>query len=70
VANSSGAQGAQDKVRYFCHSCGGVTIWLTPKEAADQRLEKHDLEAFPLSGDPRDQAFRTIQASRPEVALG
>ncbi len=71
VANGSGegAQAPQDKAKHFCHSCGGVTVYLTPLEAREERRHGHDLEAFPLGGRPQDQAFRTIQA-QPAVARG
>lgn len=59
--------GGKDTQKYFCHSCGGVTVYLTPRQALDERAHGHDLEAFPLSGTPEDQAFRTSQAERPVV---
>lgn len=55
-------RGEPGKKAFFCHSCGGLTVYLTPSEAADERAHGHDLEAFPLAGTAQDQAFRTIQA--------
>jgi len=46
VAISSGAGGPQAKQRYLCHSCGGVTVRLTSKEAADERQNGHDVELW------------------------
>lgn len=61
-------RGEPGKRAWFCHSCGGLTVYLTPKEAQDEREHGHDLEAFPLAGTAQDQAFRTIQAPSTAVA--
>ncbi len=60
-------RGEPGKRAYFCHSCGGLTVYLTSQEATEERSHGHELEAFPLAGTTKDQAFRTIQAQRPAV---
>jgi hypothetical protein len=32
--------------KYFCHSCGGVTVSLTPQEADQERKEGHQIELW------------------------
>jgi hypothetical protein len=46
VANSGGAGKPQDKQRYLCHTCGGVTVRLTHKEAAEEQRHGHDVEPW------------------------
>jgi hypothetical protein len=36
--------------RYLCHSCGGVTMYLTEAAALQQVKDGHDLEQFPEPG--------------------
>lgn len=55
MANGSGGTGgSQDKSKFFCHSCGGVTVLLTAQEAAAERKHGHDLEAYPLQPQPAE----------------
>lgn len=64
-----GENGWPGKKKYFCHSCGGVTVFLTPIEAEFERQAGHDLEAFPLSGAARGVDVCTNQAQpAPAVA--
>ncbi len=35
-----------NKRRYFCHSCGGVTVWLTPEQAEVEIKEGHEIELW------------------------
>jgi hypothetical protein len=37
-----------DRDRYMCHSCGGVTVFLTKEEAQQERKEGHDVQPWPV----------------------
>lgn len=37
---------ATDKDRYLCHTCGGVTVFLTAQEAETEREEGHEIELW------------------------
>lgn len=47
-----------DRVPYFCHSCGGVTVYLTPQEAAEERAHGHDVELLPSTGQAKSLAVQ------------
>lgn len=53
MANGTGGS-PQEKTRYFCHSCGGVSTLLTAREAEEFKKEGHDLEIWPPKPQPAE----------------
>ncbi len=62
VKRNGARKGSQDRAKYFCHSCGGLTVKLTPRELAEERRRGHVLEAFPLRPDAEGEVRRRTLA--------